>query len=140
MTYQREITRRSVYLGHQLSRGTLRFSGLVEGRCAMSKTSEHGISCSMGCPLRPIGSSQILVGMRRSCFSAALKRSRGLISRLRSPVALDCVLSSQATYRASIVAWFDAAIAPHLDGEHVSYIGPVSDAEKNALLGLPEPS
>jgi glycosyltransferase involved in cell wall biosynthesis len=32
-------------------------------------------------------------------------------------------------------AWFDRQIAPHVDGKLVSYIGPVNDAEKNALLG-----
>jgi glycosyltransferase involved in cell wall biosynthesis len=31
--------------------------------------------------------------------------------------------------------WFDAAIRPHLDGANVSYIGPVNDVEKSALLG-----
>jgi len=31
--------------------------------------------------------------------------------------------------------WFDRNIAPHLDGERVTYLGTVNDAQKNALLG-----
>ena len=31
--------------------------------------------------------------------------------------------------------YFDRQIAPHLDGTHVTYVGPVDDEQKNALLG-----
>jgi glycosyltransferase involved in cell wall biosynthesis len=31
--------------------------------------------------------------------------------------------------------YFDRAVAPHLDGEHVTYIGPVGPDERGALLG-----
>jgi glycosyltransferase involved in cell wall biosynthesis len=31
--------------------------------------------------------------------------------------------------------YFDRQIAPHIDGDHVRYVGPVDDAEKNRLLG-----
>jgi glycosyltransferase involved in cell wall biosynthesis len=31
--------------------------------------------------------------------------------------------------------YFDERIAPHVDGVHVRYIGPVDDAQKNRLLG-----
>ena len=33
------------------------------------------------------------------------------------------------------VGYFDTSIAPHLDGEHVRYVGEVDDAAKDALLG-----
>ena len=33
------------------------------------------------------------------------------------------------------VGYFDAQIAPHVDGLHVSYVGPVDDAQKDRLLG-----
>jgi glycosyltransferase involved in cell wall biosynthesis len=31
--------------------------------------------------------------------------------------------------------WFEARIAPHVDGDRIRYIGPVDDAQKSALLG-----
>lgn len=31
--------------------------------------------------------------------------------------------------------YFERQIAPHLDGDQISYVGPVDDAQKNALLG-----
>ena len=32
-------------------------------------------------------------------------------------------------------AWFDATVAPHVDGVQVAYVGPVNDSQKNELLG-----
>ena len=32
-------------------------------------------------------------------------------------------------------SWFEAHVAPHVDGEFIRYVGPVDDAQKNALLG-----
>ena len=32
-------------------------------------------------------------------------------------------------------AWVDACVMPHVDGQQVTYIGPVDDVAKNALLG-----
>jgi glycosyltransferase involved in cell wall biosynthesis len=32
-------------------------------------------------------------------------------------------------------AWFESAVSPHIDGERISYVGPVDDAQKSALLG-----
>jgi len=31
--------------------------------------------------------------------------------------------------------WFDAHVAPHIDGRQIIYVGPVDDAAKNVLLG-----
>ena len=36
-------------------------------------------------------------------------------------------------------AWFEATIAPHIDDNRVRYVGPVDDAQKNALLGALAP-
>lgn len=31
--------------------------------------------------------------------------------------------------------WVEANVMPHFDGERITYVGPVDDAQKNALLG-----
>jgi glycosyltransferase involved in cell wall biosynthesis len=45
------------------------------------------------------------------------------------------VLAGNRVETGSAAGYFEREIAPHIDGEAVRYVGPVDDAEKNALLG-----
>jgi glycosyltransferase involved in cell wall biosynthesis len=135
MTYQREITRRSVRLGHCLSRGTLRFSAASKG---MMRNVED------------IGKWHVVFnGVPLATYRFALDPGRdaplvflGRIEEIKGPhLAIEVArrLGTHLVLAGNIPtehrAWFDSNIAPHLDGVAVSYVGPVNDAEKNTLLG-----
>ena len=76
MTYQREISRRSVRLGHALSRGTLWFSAI--SRAMMQNVADIGtwrlIFNGVSLSTYEFRSHSFL--LRRWCFSAGSKRSR----------------------------------------------------------------
>jgi glycosyltransferase involved in cell wall biosynthesis len=135
MTYQREISRRSVRIGHYLSRGTLRFAAISRG---MMRNVED------------IGKWHLVFnGVRLDNFQFVSDPGQGAplvflgrVEEVKGPhLAIDIARRSG---RRLVIAgnipsehrdWFEAVINPHLDGMHVSYIGPVNDEEKNALLG-----
>ena len=135
MTYQRAISRRSVRLGHTLSRGTLHF-------CAISRWMMQDVS--------DIGSWHMVfngVPMATYTFRPAVAEDAplvflGRIEEIKGPhlaievarrAGLPLVIAGNVPeeYR----GWFDANVAPHIDGHRVRYIGPVNDEQKNALLG-----
>ena len=92
MTYQREISRRSVRLGHALSRGTLWFSAI--SRAMMHNVADVGTWRLVfnGVPLSTYEFRSHSILLRRSCFSAASKRSRVHILRLKLLDALGVPL------------------------------------------------
>ena len=45
------------------------------------------------------------------------------------------IIAGDRVEQGSNAAYFDREIAPHLDGDHIRYIGPVDDAQKSAMLG-----
>ena len=135
MTYQREITPRSVRLGHVLSRGTLWFSAI--SRHMMRNVAETGawrhvpnaVALSSyrfqsdpggDAPLVFLGRIEEIKGPH---LAIAIARRAGLKLIIAGNVPAD--------HR----GFFETRIRPHLDGSLVSYLGPVDDAAKNVLLG-----
>jgi glycosyltransferase involved in cell wall biosynthesis len=135
MTYQREISRRSVRLGHELSRGTLRFSAIskwmirnVEG-IGTWHVVFNGVSLVTYRFVSDPGQDAPLV------FLGRIEEVKGphLAIEIARRVGMHLVLAGSVANEHR--AWFNHNIAPHVDGKRVSYIGPVNDAEKNTILG-----
>lgn len=135
MTYQRDISPRTVRLGHLLSRGTLSFSAIsrwmmrsVEpiGRWAMIpngvplETYPFTPSVPVDAPLMFLGRVEEIKGPH-----LAIEIAR------RAGAALVIAGNVPDEHR----AWFEAHVAPHIDGRRVTYVGPVDDARKSELLG-----
>ena len=135
MTYQREINRRSVVLGDRMSRGTLEFS-------AISRFMTAGVS--------DIGRWHLVFnGVELSTYAFAPSPAPdaplvflGRIEEIKGPhlaievaARADAPLVLAGNVPDAHRAWFDAHVAPHIDGVRVRYIGPVDDAQKNQLLG-----
>jgi glycosyltransferase involved in cell wall biosynthesis len=135
MTYQRDINRRSVLLGHRLSRGTLQFSA---------------ISHWMMQDVKDVGAWHLVfngVPMDTYEFKATVAPDAplvflGRIEEIKGPhIAIDVArrtgipLVIAGNIPAEHNGWFDNYIAPHIDGRLVRYIGPVNDTQKNELLG-----
>lgn len=135
MTYQRAITRDRVAQGHRLSRGTLRFSAISEWM--MTDVADIG-----DWHMVPNGVPKGVYTFAPQVAADAPLVFLGRIEEIKGPhLAIEI---AKATNHRLIIAgniplggqgWFDAHVAPHLDGRQITYIGPVDDAQKNALLG-----
>lgn len=135
MTYQRDITRRSVVLAHALSRGSLQFSA---------------ISRQMMAPVQDIGVWHLVyngVPMSAFRFTANVAADAPLVFLGRIEHIKGTHLAVEVARRASmplIIAgnippehqgYFDKEVKPWIDGSMVKYVGQVDDNQKNELLG-----
>jgi len=135
MTYQRQISRRSVKLGHALSRGSLWFSA---------------ISSQMMGGVRDVGTWRMVYnGVPLAVYDVSLDPGPnaplvfvGRVEELKGPhLAIEIARRSgfpliiAGNVPAEHRDFFDAKIKPHLNGSQVTYLGPVDDKAKNVLLG-----
>jgi glycosyltransferase involved in cell wall biosynthesis len=135
MTYQREISLRTISFGHALSRGTLSFSAI--SRWMMSDAQRVGRWTMI-----PNGVPMATYDFRREVAADAPLVFLGRIEEIKGP-HLAVEIAHRAGRRLLIAGnvpdahrgWFEANVAPHLDGQQVRWIGPVDDGAKNALLG-----
>ena len=135
MTYQREISRRSVELGQKLSRGTLQFSAI--SRFMMQPVSDvgawhmvpNGVPMATYMPRREVALDAPLV------FLGRIEEIKGPHLAIEVSRRTGITLVIAGNIPSEYQGWFDAKIAPHIDGEQIRYIGPVDDMQKNALLG-----
>lgn len=137
MSYQRVITGRSVVWGQRLSQGTLHFTGpsryLIEPYAGSSNwhVVYNGVPIATyhlrnevndDAPLVFLGRVEEIKGAHLA-IEVALRSGRALIVAGNVPDA-----AKHRTY-------FEEKISPHIDGKRVQYIGPVTDSQKNDLLG-----
>ena len=135
MTYQREITRRSVRLGLAISRGTLSFTAI--SRCMMQGIADLGAwhLVSNGVPLTTYrfctdpGPEAPLV------FLGRVEKIKGphIAIEVARRAGLPLIIAGNVPPEHS--DFFEAEVAPYVNGESVKYLGPVDDRRKNELLG-----
>jgi len=135
MTYQREISRRSIQLGHRLSRGTLQFT-------AISRWMMRGVEDIGAWHLVYNGVPLATYDFRPGVAPDAPLVFLGRVEEIKGPhIAIEVArrtnlpLVIAGNVPAEYKGWFDSNIAPHLDGRSIRYVGPVNDEQKNALLG-----
>ncbi len=135
MTYQRQISQRSVRLGQSLSRGTLWYSAI--SRWMMRDVEEIGTWRLVfnGVPLssydyRPDpGPDAPLV------FLGRVEEAKGphLAIEIARRAKFQLVIAGNVPPKHR--KWFQVNIAPYVDGRRVIFRGPVNDPQKNELLG-----
>ena len=135
MTYQRPVTPRSVRAGHAISRGTLWFTAI--SRWMMRDVAGIGTWRMVynGVPLSTYTFQSDPGPDAPLVFLGRVEEIKGphlaIEVALRSGVPLVIAGNIPNEHR----AWYDANVAPHVDGSQVRYVGPVDDAQKNKLLG-----
>ena len=135
MTYQRAISRRSVRLGHSLSRGTLWFSGISNWMirhvqdCGTWRVVFNGVPLDVyhfatdpggDAPLLFLGRLEEIKGPHLA-IDVALRSGRRLVLAGNVP----------SEHR----AWFEREVEPRVDGRRITFVGPVDDIQKDRLLG-----
>ena len=134
MTYQREISPRTVRWGHRLSRGTLWFGAISQwmmqhvADCGTWRVVFNGVPLSTygynpdpgpDAPLVFLGRVEEIKGPHLA-IAIARRTGRRLIIAGNVP----------AEHR----GWFEREVLPQVDDQQIRYIGPVDDAQKNQLL------
>jgi glycosyltransferase involved in cell wall biosynthesis len=135
MTYQREISRQSVRLGHALSCGTLWFSAI--SRAMMRNVADVGTWRLVfnGVPLSTYKFRSHSDPIAPLVFLGRIEEVKGphLAIEIAQRAGIPLVIAGNIA--AEHRSWYESRIAPNIDGVNVTYIGPVNDAQKNELLG-----
>jgi glycosyltransferase involved in cell wall biosynthesis len=135
MTYQRVISPRTVRLGHMLSRGSLHFSAISDWMMQEVGGIGDWTMIPNGVPLASYRFEAHVAPDAPLVFL-------GRIEEIKGPhLAIEL---ARRTGRRLVIAgnippdkqdWVDAHVLPHVDGQQITYVGPVDDVQKNALLG-----
>jgi glycosyltransferase involved in cell wall biosynthesis len=135
MTYQREISRRSIEFGYRLSRGTMQFTAI--SRWMMRHVEDIGTWHLVvnGVPLDVYDFQPDVAADAPLMFLGRMEEIKGphIATDVARRTGLPLVIAGNIP--AEYKGWFDAHVAPHVDGRQIRYVGPVNDQEKNELLG-----
>jgi glycosyltransferase involved in cell wall biosynthesis len=135
MTYQREISRRSIRLGHTMSRGTLWFSAI--SRSLMQHVADVGNWRLVfnGVPLARYNFRPHVDPGAPLVFLGRIEEIKGPHLAIEVARRSGIPLVMAGTVSTEHRGWFETMVAPHVDGKRVVYLGRVNDAQKNELLG-----
>lgn len=134
MTYQREISPRSVSWGHRLSRGTLWFGAISQWMM------EHVADCGTwrvvfnGVPLSTYDLNPDPGPDAPLVFLGRVEEIKGPHLAIEIARRSDRRLVIAGNVPTEHQGWFEREIWPHIDGQQICYVGPVDDVQKNTLL------
>jgi glycosyltransferase involved in cell wall biosynthesis len=135
MTYQREITRSSVAWGHRLSRGTLHFSAISEWMMQEVKDAANWHLVYNGVPMRVYDFVPAVAPDAPLVFLGRIEHIKGTHLAIEVAQRTGRRLVIAGNIPSGHEAYFEQLIRPHIDGVKITYVGPVDDQQKNALLG-----
>lgn len=135
MTYQRPITPRSVRYGHVLSRGTLSFTAISDWMMRHVSGVGRWAMVPNGVPLDIYDFSPAVAADAPLVFLGRVEEIKGphLAIEIAKRTGRRLVIAGNVPDEKR--AWVEANVLSHVDGDRIQYVGPVNDAQKNALLG-----
>lgn len=135
MSYQREISPHTTGSAHRIARGSLEFSAISRQMIDAAPLAGRWHLVPNGVPLETYTFRDTVDAEAPLVFLGRIEETKGphlaieIARRARMPLIIAGNIPD--AHR----AWFEAHVAPHIDNERIRYVGPVNDAEKNALLG-----
>lgn len=135
MTYQREVTPRSVKWGHRLSRGTLHFSAVSEWMMQDTRQLGDWHLVYNGVPMHVYDFASSVSDDAPLLFLGRIESIKGTHLAIEIARRSGRRLLIAGNIPCEHQVYFDEQVEPHLDGERIAYIGPVDDTQKNALMG-----
>ncbi len=135
MTYQREISTKTVGFGHQLSRGTLEFSAISQWMVERVRHIGKWYIIPNGVPLQVYDFSAEVAPDAPLVFLGRIEEIKGPHLAIDIARRANANLIIAGNIPAEHNGWFQQNVAPHIDGRQISYVGPVNDRQKNELLG-----
>ena len=135
MTYQREISQRSISLGHRLSRGSLEFTAVSQWMMHDVRGIGRWTMVPNGVPLKTYTSRTGVSPDAPFVFLGRIEEIKGphLAIELARRCGRKLIIAGNIPEEKR--GWVNTEVMPHVDGDAVRYIGPVNDAQKNLLLG-----
>jgi glycosyltransferase involved in cell wall biosynthesis len=135
MTYQREISPRTVKWGHALSAGSLEFSAISRWMMRDCELAGRWTLAPNGVPLATYEFCPRVAPDAPLVFLGRLEEIKGphLAIEIARRAGLPLVIAGNVPEEHR--EWFASYVAPHIDDRLVRYLGPVDDVAKNRLLG-----
>jgi glycosyltransferase involved in cell wall biosynthesis len=135
MTYQRPVTRRSIVMARALSRGSLEFSAI--SRNMIEPVADLGTWHLVynGVPLKSFDFAPRVAPDAPLVFLGRIEHIKGthLAIEIAKRSGLPLVIAGNLPDEHR--SYFEQKVAPHLDDRLITYVGPVDDKQKSALLG-----
>src|SRR5262245_41084976 len=135
MSYQREISPRTTGLAHRLARGTLEFSAISRRMIDRSPLPGRWHLVPNGVPLETYVFRSGVPSDAPLVFLGRIERIKGPHLAVAAARRIGRKLILAGNVPEEHRAWFEAHIAPHIDGDRIRYVGPVDDTQKSTLLG-----
>jgi len=135
MTYQREITKRTVNAAQKLSRGTLEFSGISQWMVEGVRHIGNWHVVPNGVPLRIYDFNPVAASDAPLVFLGRVEKIKGphLAIEIAKRSGRNLVIAGNVPEGHR--AWADHHVLRHSDGKQIQFVGPVDDKQKNILLG-----
>jgi glycosyltransferase involved in cell wall biosynthesis len=135
MSYQREITPKSVAWGERLSRGTLHFAGCSNQLIRNFATKPNWHVVYNGVPISTYTFRDTVDADSPLVFLGRVEEIKGPHLAIEVARKAGRKLTIAGNIPPEHQSFFDTQIAPHLVPDQIDYIGPVNDEQKNQLLG-----
>jgi glycosyltransferase involved in cell wall biosynthesis len=135
MSYQRHITARSVQIGDRLSRHRLHYTGCSAALIAAYAGRPNWHVVPNGVPEERYTPRYTLPADAPLVFLGRVEAIKGAHIAVEVARRSGRRLLIAGNVPPEARSYFETQIAPHLDGSQIRYLGPVDDAQKDALLG-----
>lgn len=134
MSFQREITPKTVRLGVALASGSLTFTACGSSLVARASPPGRWEVIPNGVPLDGFDFVATVADDAPLVFLGRIEPIKGTHLAIEAAQAAGASLVIAGNVEPQHRDYFDTRIRPHL-GDRIRFVGPVNDKEKNALLG-----